>query len=152
MGKSSEELSQNVVSGGLDYLHSHPTVKSRSVAAIGFSMGAGWALWLSNKRPSEVGAVVAFYGTGAEDFSKSQASYLGHFAPEDEWEQIDYVHSVEEKIRQAGRPVAFHYYPGAKHWFFEDNRSDVYDPQAARLAWARTLDFLHSTLNRPSTK
>ena len=33
------------------------------------------------------------------------------------------------------------------HWFFEDNRPDAYDPDPARLAWQRTVEFLHRTLN-----
>jgi carboxymethylenebutenolidase len=143
MSKSSNEVTQKTILGGLDYLFSHPTVKSRRIAVLGFSMGANWALWLSTEKPSEVAAVVAFYGTGDEDFSKSRSSYLGHYSPDDEWEPINDIRSLEEKIRQAGRPVTFHLYPGAKHWFFEDNQPDAYDPSAARIAWTRTLEFLH---------
>jgi carboxymethylenebutenolidase len=113
-------------------------------------MGANWALWLSTEKPSEVVAVVAFYGTGDEDFSKSRSSYLGHYSPEDEWEPINDIRSLEEKIRQAGRPVTFHMYPGAKHWFFEDNQPDAYDSTAARLAWTRTLEFLQPILGKTS--
>jgi len=69
---------------------------------------------------------------------------LGHYSPEDEWEPIPEVRKLEEKIREANRPVQFHIYPGTKHWFFEEDRPE-YNSQAARLAWTRTLDFLQST-------
>lgn len=139
------ELTRTTVSSSLDYLHNHPSVKGHKAGVVGFSMGAGWAFWLSTKMPTETSAVVAFYGTWPMDFTASKASYLGHYASDDEWEPTDSVHSFEKKIRDAGRPVKFHFYPGAKHWFFEEDRPE-YDPQAARLAFTRSLEFLRGTL------
>ncbi len=139
----------SVVLGGFDRLSSEPSLKGRRLGVVGFSMGASWALWLSSQRPSDVKAVVVFYGAYAEpswEFSKSQASYLGHFSPEDEWEPTEGVRSLEDKIRKAHRPVTFHFYPGAKHWFIEDNQPAAYNREAAGLAWTRTLDFLKATL------
>ncbi len=85
-------------------------------------MGAAWSLLLSTLKPESVRAVVVFYGSYPIDFSKAQASYLGHFVPDDEWEPIADVRATEEKIRGAGKDVTFHFYPGTKHWFFEENR------------------------------
>ena len=139
----------SIVLGGFDRLKSQPSLKGRRLGVIGFSMGASWALWLSTQKPSDVKAAIVFYGAYAEpswDFSKSQASYLGHFSPEDEWEPIAGVRSLENTIRNAHRPVTFFLYPGAKHWFIEDNQPIAYNRQAAELAWTRTLDFLKATL------
>jgi len=80
------------------------------------------------------------------DFSKAEASFLGHFSPEDEWEPIGDVRATEEKIREAGREVAFHFYPGTKHWFVEENRPVEYNRDASDLAWKRTLEFLDNKL------
>jgi len=49
-------------------------------------------------------------------------------------------------MRGAGREVTFHFYPGTKHWFFEENRPMEYKRDAADLAWKRTLEFLNSKL------
>ncbi len=139
----------SIVLGGLDRLRSEPELKAKRLGVIGFSMGASWALWLSTERPLDLKAAVVFYGAYAEpswDFTKSQASYLGHFSPEDEWEPMEGVRALEETIRKAHRPVTFHFYQGAKHWFIEDNQPSAYNPQAAKLAWTRTLDFLHANL------
>ena len=139
----------SIVLGGFDRLKSEPSLKGRHLGTIGFSMGASWALWLSTQRPSDVKAAIIFYGAFAEpgwDFSKSQASYLGHFSPEDEWEPMAGIRDLENTIRNAHRPVTFHFYPGAKHWFIEDNQPAAYNRQAAELAWTRTLDFLKTTL------
>jgi carboxymethylenebutenolidase len=90
--------------------------------------------------------VVVFYSTGAADFSAARAAYLGHFAENDEWEPEEDVRQLEAGIRAAGRDIAFYTYPGTQHWFFEPNRPE-YNPQAAALAWQRTVDFLHAYLD-----
>ncbi len=144
--KVAEERIKRIVLGAADYLHSVPSVSRRKIGVVGFSMGAAWSLLLSTLEPESVGAVVVFYGTWPIDFSKSQASYLGHLVPDDEWEPVDNVRATEEKIRGAGREVTFHFYPGTKHWFFEENRPLEYNRDAADLAWKRTLEFLDSKL------
>ena len=118
----------------------------RSLAVIGFSMGAYYALDLSVAAPEHIRSVVIFYGTGPGDFSGSRAAYLGHFAQTDEFEPQSNVDGLEEALRRAGRPVAFHRYSGTGHWFFEPDRSQAYRHAAASLAWDRTLTFLR----RPS--
>ena len=135
-----------VVLGAMDYLRSQPSQSWLRTGVVGFSMGAAWALWLSTKRPEDVGAVVVFYGTYLLDFSKAKASFLGNFAPEDEWEPTATVKALEQKIRGARREVTFHFYPGTRHWFFEEDRPDAYDREAASLAWNRTLEFLNNKL------
>lgn len=112
------------------------------LAVIGFSLGAYYALDLAANDPARVASVVLFYGTGPADFSRSQASFLGHFAADDPYEPAANVDGLEADLRQAGRPVTFHRYPGAGHWFFEPDRVDAYRPAAAALAWERTLAFL----------
>jgi carboxymethylenebutenolidase len=134
----------------LDQLLAHPSVRGDKVGVIGLSMGAAYAVWLSALRP-EVAAVVLFYGGSdwqPEGFlENTRASFLGHFAPNDEWEGPDEgVHALEAALRDAGREATFHFYPGTGHWFFEDNRPDVYNPEAAALAWERTLSFLRDKL------
>lgn len=141
-----QQLTENTVLAAVDFLRSQPTVRDHKVAIVGFSMGAALALWLSTKKPTDVSAVVVFYGAWPIDFSMSKASYLGHFAPGDEWEPDEGVLDLEKKLREAGRPVTFHSYPGTKHWFIEDNKPDTYNAEAAKLAWDRTLEFLHANL------
>lgn len=113
----------------------------RSLAVIGFSMGANLALDLAIAEPEQIRSVVLFYGTGGGDFSRSKAAYLGHFAENDPYEPRSGVDELEETLRQAGRPVTFYHYPGTSHWFVEPDRP-AYDPAAASLAWERTLAFL----------
>jgi carboxymethylenebutenolidase len=115
------------------------------LAVLAFSLGGFYALQLAAADPEHIRSVVLFYGTEGtmgSDFSASQADYLGHFAEKDVYETQANVDSLEAALRGVGRPVTFYRYPGTGHWFFEPDRTEAYDPEAASLAWERTLEFL----------
>lgn len=116
------------------------------LAVIGFSLGAYCALDLSVTAPEHIRSVVIFYGTRPGDYSSSRAAYLGHFAELDEFEPQADTDNLEESLRRAGRPVTFYRYSGTGHWFFEPDRSDAYNRDAATLAWERTLTFLWTSI------
>jgi carboxymethylenebutenolidase len=143
MSELSYERKQAVVEALVDYMRSLPEVRSEPVSLIGFSMGAAWALVLASKRPDDIRKVVLFYGTQGMDFSPIQADILGHFSDTDEWEPIDDVHAMESGMRLAGLNTNLHIYPNLSLWFFEDDRPE-FDPQAAEVAWKRTVEFLRT--------
>jgi carboxymethylenebutenolidase len=130
------------------YLNDRVGQAERGLAVIGFSLGAYYALDLAAADPERIRSVVIFYGTGDSDFSNSRAAYLGHFAENDEFEPQSNVDSLEATLKKAGRPVTFHRYNGAGHWFFEPDRLQAYNPAAAGLAWDRTLAFLKGSSPR----
>ncbi len=144
--KVENERIKHIILGATDYLRTDSSITGRKIGVIGFSMGAAWSLSLSTLKPETVGAVIVYYGSWPIDFSKAQASFLGHFSPDDEWEPVADVRATEEKIRGARREVTFHFYPGTKHWFVEENRPVEYNRAASDLAWKRTLEFLNSKL------
>jgi carboxymethylenebutenolidase len=135
-----------VVLAAAEQLRGLPAVTGTKIGVIGFSLGAYWALHLSQVRPDDVGVVVTIYGTDDGDYSTARAAYLGHFAEHDDFEPLEAVRALEESIRAAGREVTFHVYPGTGHWFVEPNQPDVYDAAAAELVWDRTLAFLEARL------
>ena len=115
------------------------------LAVIAFSLGGYYALDLAAAHPEHIRSVVLFYGTDGTaggDYSNSRASYLGHFAENDQFEPPSNVDRLEETLKRAGRPVTFYRYSGTGHWFFEPDRSQAYNQAAASLAWDRTLAFL----------
>lgn len=132
------------IAAAANFLFDRAGQPSNGLSVIGFSLGAYYALDLSATDAERVRSVVLFYGTGPADFSRSNAAYLGHFAENDEFEPLSEVDSLEQALRDAGRPVRFFRYPGAEHWFFEPDRPE-FDPAAAGLAWERTLAFLNRT-------
>jgi carboxymethylenebutenolidase len=116
------------------------------IGAVGFSMGGSWGLWLSGRSPLEVAATVSFYGTQSIDFAEARSAYQGHFAEFDALVPDDEVVELEAHLHLVGREVTFFRYPGTAHWFFEADRELAYSPEAAEVAWDRTVDFLDAHL------
>ncbi len=129
------------VIGSVEFLRIHPAVKGEGLGAVGFSMGGAWALMISNVEKDYLRAAVTYYGTTEADFSESRSAYLGHFAPLDPWESDKDIQKLEDTLRAAGREVTFYTYPDTRHWFAEADRPE-YNPEAARLAFDRTIKFL----------
>ncbi len=128
------------------FLNDRAGQPERGLAVIGFSLGAYYALDLAAADPEHIRAVVIFYGTGGGDFSNSRAAYLGHFAENDEFEPQSNVDNLEESLRRIGRPATFYRYRGTGHWFFEPDRPQAFNQEAADIAWNRTLAFLNDSL------
>jgi carboxymethylenebutenolidase len=141
MSSLDEQRKSDVAMAAVDFLRVRPEVRKEPFSLIGFSMGAAWSLVLASERPEDIQKAVLFYGAGEGDFAKIKAEILGHYSDTDEWEDINYVRSMENDMRNAGVKTNFHIYPQMPHWFFEDDRPE-FDPQAAELAWSRTLEFL----------
>ncbi len=142
------EQARTEVAEAVAFLRSRTSDPTRGVAAIGFSLGAFYALDLSAGHPEAVDRVVLFYGAGPADFDKARAVYQGHFASDDDYEPPSGVEALRADLERAGRPAEFHTYPGTRHWFFEPDRTQAYDADAAALAWTRTLEFLRRPLPR----
>jgi len=139
------------IAGAVQFLRQHDATHLADgrgkLALVGFSMGGGYALDMSVILAKEIAAVVTFYATfTGPDYSRAKAAYLCHFAEDDPFEPAESVAQMEQELQAAGRPVTVPTYPGTKHWFFEDNRPE-YDAEAARLAWERTIAFLHERLD-----
>jgi carboxymethylenebutenolidase len=135
------------IAGAVQVLRQHaatpPAGDRGKLALVGFSLGGAYALDMSVKLAEEIAAVVSFYASySGLDYSGSKAAYLCHFAEDDPFEPAESRASMEQELQAAGRPVTVYTYPGTTHWFFEENRPE-YDAQAARLAWERTIQFLH---------
>lgn len=116
----------------------------RRVGAVGFSLGAAWAVWSAAQRP--VAAVVVYYGAaGGPSLAAGRAPVLGHFAAEDPFEPADNVAAFERALAAAGREVTLHRYEGTGHWFAEPSR-EAFRRAAADTAFERTVRFLERHL------
>ncbi len=121
------------------------------VGVVGFCMGGGLALLLGVQRPDKVGAVVPFYGVihpaaDEPDWSRLDAAVEGHYAEQDDFAGPPAVAKLRESLTQAGKRFEIFLYPGTQHAFFNDDRPEVYAPEAAKMAWERTLNFLRREL------
>jgi carboxymethylenebutenolidase len=141
--KFEDEFMGDTVKAAKDHLVS--LRPGKPIGVTGFSMGAAWAIMTMTKEP-DIEATVLFYGAYNPDFSKAKSKVLGHFSDNDEWEPLDGVREMEQKMKAAGVDVTLHIYPNVHHWFMEDDRPE-YDPKSAQLAWQRTLEFLKHNLH-----
>jgi carboxymethylenebutenolidase len=138
------------MSGAVDFLQAHEAVRGTGVGVVGFCMGGGLALWLATLRPDSVRAVVPFYGIAPQgkepDWSALTAAVEGHYAEHDHMANPEAVAAFEERLRELGKDVRTFSYPGTSHAFFNDTRPEIYNDEAARQAWVRTLEFFRSKL------
>jgi carboxymethylenebutenolidase len=138
------------MAGAVDYLQNHEAVRGHGVGVVGFCMGGGLALWLATRRPDAVRAVVPFYGfvprDTQPDWSALTAPIEGHFAAHDDLAPPEMVAGLEAELHDLGKEMRAFTYPGTTHAFFNDTRPEVYDEDAARQAWVRTLEFLRARM------
>ncbi len=121
----------------------------KKVAVLGFCMGGALAL-ATAVHAAPLDATVCFYGIpplGLADPAKIQGPLLCHFAQQDDWCTPSAVEALEQTLKTAGVSFELHRY-AAQHAFFNDKRPEVFDPQAANLAWSRTLEFLGKNLGK----
>jgi len=139
------------VRGAVQYLKESGSEK---VGVTGFCMGGALTL-LSAVNVPEADAGVVWYGYPPLEYidpSKIKAPLLAHWATEDDAFAIEGVDKLEEMLSAAGVNFEFHRYQ-AKHAFANEAADSKnlpflkYDPQAAKLAWRRTMDFLHEQLS-----
>ena len=136
--------------GAVAHLVGSPSAAGDTVGVVGFCMGGGLALYLASLRP-EVRAAVVYYGVipwedAKPDLAAINGPVLGHWGELDSFNTPDKVEALEQRLRDAGKRVEFHRYPGCDHAFFNDDRAEVYNAEAARLSWDRSLALFRTTL------
>jgi carboxymethylenebutenolidase len=134
--------------GAIDYLLNHESTTGNKVGIIGFCMGGALALYAATKNPS-IGACVVFYGGHPKvkpDLPNLQAPVLGIYAERDGFVTPDSVRELERKLKELGKSVEVHIYPNVDHAFFNDQRPEVYNENAAGDAWRRTIQFFATHL------
>lgn len=135
-----EEVGKSITLAAVDVL-SERLGPNAPVSALGFSFGAAWATWAPTASDRVV-ATVVYYGTWTGSvLGRAKTPVLGHFAEVDPYETAETVAEFEQGLQDAGRDATIHRYPGTGHWFAEPSR-DAYRPEAAALAFARTVAFL----------
>jgi carboxymethylenebutenolidase len=126
------------------YLQAQPGVTGKKVAVVGFCMGGQLAMLGGCDHPDLIGPTVNFYGIHPKvtlDVEKLGAPVLAHFGKRDDFTPLATSEALVQRIRDAGKDITAHFYD-TQHAFFNDTRPEVYDAEAARLAWTRTLAFL----------
>jgi carboxymethylenebutenolidase len=115
---------------------------SPRVAVIGFCMGGILSI-LAAVYAKETDAAVSWYGVPPEEAADTgtiDIAIQGHFALEDEYFTPAQVDALESRLREGQVNYEFYRYQ-AQHGFGNET-GEHHDPEAKKLAWQRTLDFL----------
>jgi carboxymethylenebutenolidase len=137
--------------GAVTFLLGHEAVRGHSVGVIGYCMGGMLGLVLAAHQGDRVGAAVSYYGypsgDSEPDWSSLTAPVLMHVAENDDFFPPSGAEQLEKKLKDMGKDVTSHLYPGAAHAFaLEHNALGTHDADAQRQAWVRTLEFLRKHL------
>jgi len=134
------------LAGAAKYLAAHPRSNGR-LGVVGFCMGGAYTLAAVSNIPG-ISAAAPFYGLPPGerlDFAKMKAPILMHVGSRDQWVTPAKAHDLEAKVNAQGGSMKVEVYE-ADHAFANDTRPEVYAPDAAKLAWDRTVAFLHQHL------
>ena len=115
----------------------------------GFCMGGTVTLLVDTER--DLGAAVTFYGGGLKEgrfgfpplieaATHLRAPWLGLFGDLDKGIPVDQVEELRVAAAKSGQPTEIVRYPNADHGFHCDQRAS-YEPESARDAWRRTLEW-----------
>jgi carboxymethylenebutenolidase len=140
--KLKQETVADEITQAADQLHRECCLSGQGLGVMGFSLGGYWGLWLAEQKPSLVTATIVFYGSRNGDYSTSQSAFQFHLAEADEYVASSGVKKLEKSLDAADKVATFYTYPGTSHWFFESDRTEAYNSQAAQLAWNRSVEFL----------
>ena len=145
------DLAAKDIAGAARHLAGRPETTGGRVGAVGFCMGGSLALWSATLAPEVVAAVGFYPAIPWERMSPEWPSYAGkaaiiHASEGDGGPEADGIRQARTAIESAGGDVAVYGYPGTQHAFFNDSRPDVYDAEAAALAWDRTLALFRERL------
>jgi carboxymethylenebutenolidase len=149
------EISRGLVEGraladleaGLAWLRLQPRVDRRRIGVIGFCMGGRLSQLLALRNPT-LAASVMFYGSPETDPAKLASLRVplqAHFGGEDRGIGADQVEGLRSGLGRARKTADIYVYPGAGHAFMNDTQPS-YHSDAARQAWARTLQFFQKYL------
>jgi len=123
---------------GLDYLKGRPESNGKT-ACVGFCWGGALSNQLAVHSPT-LKTAVAYYGRQPEaaDVPKIKAFVQLHYGGLDERINAG-IPAYEEALKAAGVKYEVYVYEGAQHAFLNDSAPTRYNPEAAKLAWERTL-------------
>jgi carboxymethylenebutenolidase len=129
----------------LTYLRARPECNGRT-GCVGFCWGGGLANQLAVHDP-KLNAAVAYYGQQpkAEDVPQIKANIMLHYGGLDQRINAG-IPAYEAALKAAHIPYELFVYEGVNHAFNNDTSPARYNPEAAKLAWERTLRLFKEKL------
>ncbi len=134
------------IQSGIDYLRTQSFVKSGGIGVVGFCYGGKLAMMLGS-RSREVDVVVPYHPgpTSAAEIVRLKSPTQIHCGTADRNVSVASIREIEKILKAQSAPVEVFLYEGADHGFLAYTRP-YYKPDAAKLSWSRTVEFLRRHL------
>ena len=161
-GRTDHPLILGDAKGALAYLKGLPRVDPDRIGVVGFSFGGRLAAMMGVLHAAELRAIVVYYAiiahaalrgpippaaAGAVALTQRAGAFRApvmiHHGEVDANVPVAQAKLLHQALIGAGKSSVLHIYPAADHLFnFSLGPEAHYHPEAARLSWQRTLDFL----------
>ena len=141
------DRAEREIAGAGEYLLGRPECTSKTYGVVGFCMGGALAQYTATKEGAKVGAAASFYGGFRKlemDWNNLNAALLLIYAGNDKSVPAAQGQELGAKLKEMGKSVDVVVYPNTNHAFFNDARKEVYDADAAKDAWRRTLELFRA--------
>ena len=133
---------------GFVYLQTLSDVRGDRRGVIGFCWG-GEMTFCAATQVRGLRAAVVFYGRSPKpiDLVKHiEAPVMAHYGEKDPNVNQD-IPATEEAMKKFNKPYTYKIYPGAQHGFYNEANPERHHPEAAKEAWAKTLDLFRKRLH-----
>ena len=134
------------LTAALNYMKKQNYINGK-VGVVGFCWGGGNSLNFATKC-KDLNAAVVYYGRNPDPLdsvANISGPVMGNYA-EDDPNIMPGVEPLKAALTKAGKNFDIKVYPGAKHAFNNNTNPDRYNPEAAKDAWARTVNFFKKNL------
>ena len=145
IGQLNNEDTVNNLVAAVKYLKTHP-LSTGKVGCTGFCWGGAMTNNVAVNSP-DLNAAVPYYGRqpATGDVAKINAPILAHYAGNDPGINAG-IEAFEAELKRLNKDYQIFIYEGAGHAFNNDSNPDRYHPEAAKLAWGRTVSFFKEKL------
>ncbi|MBS2007489.1 MAG: dienelactone hydrolase family protein [Cyanobacteria bacterium SZAS TMP-1] len=134
---------------GLDYLARQPWADPGRLGAIGFCMGGNFATSLACE-DKRVKTIAPFYGlTPAKAELNKLCPLVGSYPEKDLTRKSG--EELNATLNKCGIDHDIKIYPGARHCFLNESLPFLYNDEAAKDSWKRTMDFFDRYLGAKSS-
>ena len=145
--KVDEEVVTKDLTGSINYLKGQSYIRANKIGVVGFCWSGGQATLILT-RNRDLAAGVIYYGRNPndlDDVKNISAPVLASYGEKDERITAK-VPELVEAMKKHGKSFEYKIYPGAQHAFNNDTNPQRYNPEAAKDAWSRTLEFFKKHL------
>lgn len=139
---------EKVLRGAVGRLLADEATSSSKVGIVGFCMGGQLSLFAACVN-EKIGACVDYYGIHPNvnpPLENLNGPMLGFFAEHDAYANAETVNALSEKLRAVNKQHEFTTYPGTNHAFFNNDRPQVYNQNAAEDSWKKMVSFFRANL------